>query len=455
MMKPMRVTAATSFLLTAILVVRLSGQTGEGEPETSTKPSNLIDIARNEAEKERSATVNRIRTILRQLGIYTDPSLDFVQQKIREILSFGPTALPFLVEAMENPSDERTIVNSGRMAARILAGIDDPRVETEAYRLLTTGNDRAKINALHCLGSLGGSSYLKEIEALLQSENSDLVSEALFCLGRLKSPNTIKLATPFLQAEVAGQTAETTGRTADEIGNLKLAAIRSLAQLGDPAAEELILPVIENSVDLKVISAGIEFSYKSGTLRSANLLFTIYEKPYLKKKQRWAIISAITEIGKRSSKDDIEPVLEFFKKLLDSRDNRTIREAAIALNELGDDSGVKVLTQQLDRLITKHSSAEYYFRRGEIYLKFKKYKLAIRDFNDGLRKDRTGGRIGMRKVLVSLARCYAATGRYADAERTLRKAGLQDITRFPYEYEEFRAMAENERYAKVFQPGWK
>jgi len=358
---------------------------------------------------------------------------------MNEVVSYGSRAVPLLIETMEKPSEERTMVNAGRMAAVILARIDDERVKPELHRMLTEGNDRAKVNALNCLGEMGEPVHLAEIEALLVSVNPELRGEALVCLGLMKSPRTLELAEPFL---------------AEKNRVLILAAIEALTECGDPAAEPLILSAVKASDDLDVIEASLMFLEKFGTAAAVPDLIARYEDASLKKKQRWALIDTVTAIGKRSDPETAKPLIEFLKKHLDSTDNRTIKKVAYALNELGDDTGVQVRTSQLDRLISKHSSAEYYFRRGEIYLEFKKYKQAMRDFNEGLRKDRKGGRYGS-QVFVSLARCYAAEERYADAERTLRRAELQDTTRLPFEYGEFRAMADDPRYEKVFRPGWK
>jgi HEAT repeat protein len=407
------------------------------QEEQGQAPS-LLDIAEAEARKQHGRINAEIRSTLLQLGIYTDPALDFVQRKMQDIIAFGGHAVPLLVEAMENPSEERTPVNAGRMAAMILARIDDPRTAPELQRMLAGGNERAKINALHALGEFGEPAHLEVIAGLLESENIELKSQALICLGLMKAPGLLELAAPFFEAE------ET---------EIKLAAIKAFTHFNDPAAEALILPVLERTKQLPEIQAAVGFLARHGTGAAVPILVTKYEKGNLRKKERWAIIDAVTAIGKRGDPRARDEITAFLKRHLDSPDNRTVKEVAFALNELGDDMGVKVRTRQLDRLISKHSSAEYYFRRGEIYLEFKKYKQAARDFNEGLRKDRKGGRYGSR-VFVSLARCYAAEERFADAERMLRKAELEDTTNLPKDYDEFHMMAGDDRYSRVFRPGW-
>ncbi len=430
---------ATLFLPATLCLLPAASAAQEDSPANgANKKPNLLDIAEAEARKQHSQVNAKIRSALLQLGIYTDPTLAFVQQKMKEIVSCGTTAVPILLEAIGNPSTERTRINSGRMAAMILARIEDPRVKPETHRLLTEGNLRAKINALHYFGFLGKLTHETEIEALLASKNNDLKAEALICLGLMKSPKTPELAAPFLVEKDAF---------------LKLAGIIALTHWGDPAGEALILPVLDLSKDAGLFMTSVRFLGDHGTIAAFPVLKKKYEKGGLKKKQRWALIKTLTSIGRRTDKKALKPIVDFLKRHLDSPDNRTIKEVAVALNELGDDSGVKVLTQQLDRLIAKHSSANYYFRRGEILLDFGKHKQAQRDFNEGLRKDRRGGMYGA-SIFISLARCYAAEGRFADAERTLRKAELKDTTRLPFEHAEFQAMSKDGRYAKVFRPGW-
>jgi len=399
----------------------------------------LLDIARSEAAKQQLKIQKMIRETLQHLGIYTDPNLEYVQQKISEVAGYGATAVPLLLEAMRNPSKERTPVNAGRMAAVILAKISDDRIDPAIHHMLTEENTRARINALLYLGRLGTPRNVEQILALLEHENSDLKSQALICLGLMKVPQTLEFSKKYLQSN------DTT---------LHLAAIHALSHFGSARGEELILPVFSASGVVPVVDAGIEFLYWNGTMTAVPALIDKYAGGTLKKKQRWSIIKALASIGEREGTDASKPIIEFLKGQLDSPDIRTIKKLALALNALGDDTGLKVRTRQLDRLISKHSSADYYFRRGEIYMEFKKYKQAARDFNEGLRKDRKGGRYGA-QVFVSLARCYAAEERFADAERTLRKAELEDTTRLPIDYEEFTAMAEDTRYAKVFKPGWR
>ncbi len=413
---------------------------GPGEKSEPKKP-NLIDIARKEAKKHHDRLCASIRETIRSLGIYTDPKLSIVEQKIDTIINTGALAIPLLVEAMENPSKERTLVNSGRMAALILARMRDAAVEQQIFRLLTESNDRGKINALHALAERGTSIHVKEIEILVEADNPELKAAALSCLGRMQSPRTKEIAASFIE-------------TGDR--RLKLAAVAALGNLKEASGgEELVLKVLVVETDQQTIDACITFTRHHGGSDSVEALIGKYEKGPLKKRQQWAVIDSLGAIGSRlATESETEPVFRFLKKTLESADNRTVRRAAFALNSLGDDTGVAVITQQLDRLITKHSSAEYYFRRGEIYLTFGKYRKAIKDFNEGLRKDRKAGRYGASKVHLSLARCYAAEGRFADAERSLRRAELDDTSRLPLEYAEFEKMAADDRYSKVFRPGW-
>ena len=169
--------ARAAFLFPALLLLPaalfllpgVSAAQEEPAAEGERKKPNLFDIAEAEARKQHSQIDAKIRSALLQLGIYTDPTLAFVQQKMKEIVSRGAAAVPILLEAIENPSKERTRINSGRMAAMILAHIEDPRIGPETHRLLTEGNPRAKINVLHYFGFLGKLTHEAEIEAILAS----------------------------------------------------------------------------------------------------------------------------------------------------------------------------------------------------------------------------------------------------------------------------------------------
>lgn len=185
------------------------------------------------------------------------------------------------------------------------------------------------------------------------------------------------------------------------------------------------------------------------------MLIEMYQAPGMRQQQRHKILETLATLGADAEKSVRDDIIEFMKTLLDKESYDTVKKAAFLLNDLGEDCGVKVLTENYDRLIDKNGSAEYYFYRGEIYLQFKKYKEARRDYQEGLRKDKKAGRYGLQKAYLSLARCLAGEGRFKEAERNLKKAQLRDTTQLPKQYPEFEAMAQDDRYKHVFEVGFK
>jgi HEAT repeat protein len=414
---------------------------GEGQESLKTKPAGLLEVARIESLREKQIRDGKIKESILQLGIYTDPQLAFVRRKREEILAFGKHAVPHLVKAMETASGERTRINAGRIAAVILSEIDDPDIEPELLRLMASENENARANAIRCIGYMGLKAHTDLVRSNLQTENKELLAEALECLGRLGCGDIPEIASRYLK---------------DKDSTVRVSAIRALDLQGRAGPEicTQVLAAFAESEDSAVQDAALDFLKKYGGAECVPVLIERYEDGGIKRRERYTILSALTAIGMRIQDDSRGRIVEFLKGLLDQADFDTVKRAAFHLNDLGDDSGVEVLTGSMDKLIERHGNAEYYFRRGEIFLQFKKYREARRDFLEGLRKDKRAGRYGIQKVYIALARCYAGEERYPDAERYLRKAEPEDPAGLPLLYEEFVKMAEDPHYARLFEAVW-
>lgn len=439
-------TSPLLFMLCLSIAVPVFTDPGVMAQETSEEEEESLDgllgIARVESRKESRERDQKIKEIILQLGIYSDPELDFVRRKRSEILAYGSHAVPLLIEAMETVSEERTRINAGRIAATILARINDPRVEKEAARLLDTPSALTRANAIVCLGEMGLTQYLDKIRLNLTSKDERLLTETIRCMGQLKSPRILEEVAPFLN---------------DPRPIMRMAALEALHLRGEGGQEacEAVLQSLEKSPESSVLRAALGFIHDFGGGECVDVLIKKYGESGTKRKVRYRILETLTAVGVRMEPASRGGIITFMKTLLNKADYETVKKAAYHLYDLGDDSGVKVLTGSMDNLIARHGNAEYYFRRGEIYLQFRKYKEAKRDFLEGLRKDKKAGRFGAEKVYIYLARCLAAEDRFLEAERYIRKAKPEDPSRLPLLYEEFREMAKDERYSKVFQRGGK
>ena len=435
--------------LMALLAPDSSAQAGKtnsqegadaGKEERPEKRPGLIEIARTESRKQKAMLDDKIEHLIHVLAIYTDPELTLVQQSRKELLSYGAYSIPHLVSAMEDQSVERTRISAGKVSALILAKINAPSVEKEALRMLAGENTIAKANATRCLGEMGLVKHLDKIKANLDSKDENLLEETILCIGRMQSDNIIELVKPFFVGKKP---------------RLVVAAIKALDISGNESesACDLVIFAIKSSDREQIKEAAYDFIESHGTEKCIPALTEKYGTMGTGRKERYRILSIMTTLGASLESTKRKPVVEFLKTLLSTGDYDTVKKAAYYLNMLGDESGLRVLTGKLDNLITRHGNAEYYFYRGEIYLRFKKYKQAKRDFLEGLRKDKKAGRYGADKVFIALARCYAAEDRFLDAERNIRKSQQEDTSTLPEEYEEFKKMAKDPRYSKVFKSG--
>jgi len=402
------------------------------------KRYTLLEIAQLEGALEKKSRDKMIREAIIRLGVYNDPSLSYFRRKQAELIALGKHSIPHLIEAMENRSDERTVINAGRISAGILAHINDPQVEKEALRLLLeSDHDRTRAWAISCLGLSGITKHLDLIEPNIESKNEILAAETLIALGRLKSENTIKYAINLL---------------AEDSSFLKVSAIEALNLLGLDVKQacESVMSAFESTENRNVQSKALEFLMKHSGLNCCPGLIRKYNQQGIKFRIRNQILLTITEIAKRLPKDQRAIIIDFLTELLDHADFETVKKAAFRLNDLDEDRGLAIITENLDILINTHGKGEYYFRRGYIFLRFRKYSDAKHDFMNGIKKDKEGGLYGKEKIFTALARCFAAEGRFPESERYIRRLPVEKRPNLPYEYTEFRKMADNEHYGKVF-----
>jgi tetratricopeptide (TPR) repeat protein len=124
--------------------------------------------------------------------------------------------------------------------------------------------------------------------------------------------------------------------------------------------------------------------------------------------------------------------------------------AALAMNELGDDSGIAVVTASLDEEIeTNPKNYTALYQRGEVFLRFGIWKQARRDFQDGLKLEKDPREPN--RVHLGLARASAGLKQYKDAEKWLRRLIDTDYSALPDMYPEFRDMATDSRYGRLFE----
>lgn len=400
---------------------------------------DLISVARREAEREREALRGRVTALLADLSGSTDDSLGFIASRIQELSTLGSAAVPMLGAAMNYEGEAPGRENAALNAARAFARIEGREALTELARLTREGNAHGRRYAVFALGLRGDPTALPVVRALLTDGDRRVVVEALIALGALGGSSARGEIKPFVgagddfTAAAAIETLATMG--SDEVDADVVSRLRDeLSQ--DPASEELLHASL---LYLARRPAAVDVAEIATMLRNGNNSFRV-------RKQAVTVLHAAARTQSRVRRD----VLDALRDALGAGPRAITEAIAIAMNDLGDDSGVATVTAPLDDEIDanpKNVNARY--QRGELFLRFKLWKQARRDFNDGYNLEKKQPR-DEERVYIGLARAYAGLGQQRDAAKWLERLSGMDLSGLPTDYPEFEEMAAEAKYSDLF-----
>lgn len=411
---------------------------GASPPQGSPAPVDLVAIAKAEAVRERAAIESKVGEIVVDLRKSSDDTLGFIQTRIDELAKLGAPAVRAMIAVMDHGDADPGSVNAGVNAAKALARSGVPGLVEQLRTLGANGKRYGRRNAVLALGLCGDASLVPFLTERLADAEGEVVREAVVALGRVGADRAEPLLVPFLQSADASLVAATITALAETDAKSSAADVvaRIQKELGATPPNEAL------------VRAGVAFLEKRPSPAGIGPLEQV-------------LLAGNTDVGLRSqavaglmatarkdsgSRKDVLRVLRDSIKLLP---RGPMREAAKGMNELGDDSGVKIVTEDLDRQIEKSgSNVSARYKRADLLLEFGKWKEANRDLKEALKVDRDPA--DPEWLNLALARSFAGMGRYSDASKHVAKLERTDVTQLPNLYAEFLPMLNDSRYEKAF-----
>jgi len=436
----MRVRQRPSILILLASAAGLAGAQSESTPAApAAEPRDLLSIAKTEADRERAALTSRVSQLLNELRSSSDGSLAFIQKKIEELRAIGAPAIEMLAEAMNHTSDASPEINAGINASRALAGIHGQQAAGALTRLTREGGKFGRLNAVRALGLRGDPTFLPVLEKLLTDEDPELVRLAIEAIGGLGGPGSEALLIRFIDSKEAAYTST---------------AIAGLAQLAAKAAAPQILARLRKELAAaepaaNVIEAGVSYLKVCPLAEALPELQQALEGSAAPLSRRLAAVEALLATG-QSVSGTRKAVLKILRTASLGALRAVTKAAALAMAELGDDSGISAVTADLDREIDQNPrNYNALYKRAELYLEFSKWQRAASDFRDGLRQEKDPR--DPDRVYLGLAHAYAGMSRYADAAKYLNRLPEARVKTLPEEYTVFREMADDSRYGRIFR----
>ena len=415
-------------LLPCLLFPLLLGGGRDGRPTIE----EMLRLAKERAERENREAEARVKDLLVSLDLPYEKNSTLLSEKIDELVRMGPRVVPFLLPALNNAANDDRAVQRGRNCARAIAQIGGPEAVPTLLKLLESGTREGRWNAIFVLGSLREASAERGLLAFVDSQrDSDHRSLAIWALGQLKLESSVGPLTAYLRGADL-QTARTILEALDSIHSPKAVA---------PVAELLCEPYFH-----PMLKRLLDFLYGMGSKEALPSALKALSLPDLNKSQTVWLIQAVGQLGSPSH----PPGVSALKPFLGSQDKEIRDEAAFALNDLGEEAGVKGLLAPLDDYLRDYPRDPKGFEaRGRVLLRLRRYRDALRDFQSGVRVSRKDAPVA--DLYIYQARCYSAMNQLKEAYNALKTSELDPTLLARYkDYPEFKALREHEKYGQIF-----
>jgi tetratricopeptide (TPR) repeat protein len=302
--------------------------------------------------------------------------------------------------------------------------------------LARSSSPGTRLLAARALGWSGQTEALATLKSLLADGNTHVVEAAARALGELGRPEAASALEPLLSQEADG---------------VRAAAIEGLVTLDIPGYEEPFASMLErHPQDEAVLVRILKYLSHHGDAECVARIGHIVSDTDRTSQTRLEAARTLRDIALEKGARARLKVLDILGPLIeDARLTSFVEAIAHLLDDLEDDRGVEKVVAPETRIL-KQNPRHFYSRyaRAKKYYRFRRYAEAIADCREGLRWGRKEKGAGELRVLM--AACYAGLGNFKTARRVLHEGGLTNLRDLPAAYPEFKAMAQDKRYASLF-----
>lgn len=392
---------------------------------------DFLRHARAERARTHAELGSEVEGILAELEALPASAEDREAERRRErLLDLGPEAAPLLVGALDpGPKAGAAERFRARQVVLVLRELRAASITVALLEQTATGTVEGRRNALEVLETHPEPDRVAPTVAeMYRTAEGELRAAALRTLARLGGPGASRLLGEALQ---------------DEDAAIVDLAIRSLDEIDSPSLAEQVLAVAASERGPKHAAALTAFYTAHRDLladqRHVEALVALAGDAGTPREHAVALMRRLADLEvelKSTAKKTLEP--------LATHVNDEMREAALVLLARSKDKGARrtLLEPYDDRVERQKEYDGAYTARGDVYYRIAEYRSAVSDYREAIRLASANSRTSRKpEPWLGLARCYARQKRFKDAADVLDDAPVSLTT--------LRELAEDPAFAEM------
>ena len=402
---------------------------------------DLLLRLRKERDDHQGQLTASVEQVLRTLDleIQTKRPAGVGEQRAK-LVALGPECAPILVERIDpgEKADETARVRASTIA-QALVEQPSPAITGRLVALARTGSREGRLNAVRALSTSpdveAAAAVLSEIYGTAEGE---LRGAALTSIARLGGPEADKVLAAALE----------TGDT-----STRRLCLQSLAASHAAAYAPKVLKLVSATRDAVPCAEGVLAYYKAcpEVVDKAHLIALVHlaGDSGVAAENRGRILDLLPKYG---DKFDAEVKKELHQ--LATSSTREVHESALVTLYLsGERQARKELLAPYDDQVEKNKQwAQSFEARANVLYRIGEIQFAIRDYMKSLQLAANDARAKTEGAHIGLARCYMQQAKLKDAFDELNRAPisqkeLAELGKEPI----FQKLAEHPKYGKIFR----
>jgi hypothetical protein len=369
--------------------------------------AELARVARERSEAQRPAQLAALAPYLQDLALRYRDNRELLDKRIAQVAELGDAIVPLLLEKLVPADGSQEARNLAENSARVLAHLDPGSFVDALLELIDSQDETTRRSAVRLLGRTGERAATRALARVLPKLPEAELLEALDALTQLGHPEAAEAAATRLTA-----------------GSVKVreAALGYLTRAKSPAGADAALAKLATEPDavLALHYARYFASTTPGHAGAADLLVRYLQHSELDVEQQAELVRALARIAPPEHAATVQGL----ERIVESGEPALAIDAAVALRDLGEKRGLRLLFDRLDDAVAKRKrEAQPWEQRGDAFVAIGKLPEAARDYEEATKHAR--GSAMLRAALwLKIARCEARRGRWAQFRRAVNEGQL-------------------------------